>query len=122
MQTIDQLLIDVGSVLSKYGYYRKYETLSRGKYHIKFSLWIKKDLFVQVNRNEKASITNFALISKTDRIYGRDEYKGKWHRHPVNDPRCHNGNSSLSREIEGHPRSLSAGNRKSAGNFVDETF
>ena len=90
MSKIDKLLKEATTLLQEYPYYKKCHVLNRGKNHAKFRLVITKDLFVQVNRNELALITNLALINQSKRIYGRDEYKTQWHRHPSDNPNCHN--------------------------------
>jgi len=89
MQTIDQLIVDANSAISKYKYYKGCNRLTQGRNR----LIIKKDLFVQVNQNVDASITNFALIQGIERIFGRDEYHGNWHRHPVDKPGFHNSST-----------------------------
>ncbi len=99
MQTVEDLLKEVRQALSNYAYYVRYETLSRGTHHGKIRLIIHKDLFVQVNRNEAASLTNFALIHRSQRLYGRDEYRGIWHRHPLSEPEHHNSSSEGSQPI-----------------------
>jgi len=83
VQTVEELLSEVRQALSRHPYYGRYETISRGTHYGKFRLIINNEFFVQINRNETASLTNFALIHGTQRIYGRDEYRGNWHRHPV---------------------------------------
>lgn len=89
MQTVEELLSEVRKALSRYPYYLRYETISRGTHYGKFRLIINSDLFVQVNRNETASLTNFALILGTQRAYGRDEYRRNWHRHPATASESH---------------------------------
>lgn len=90
MSKIDKLLKEATKVLQQYPYYKKCHVLNRGKSYVKFRLVITKELFVQVNRNELALITNLALINQSKRIYGRDEYRTHWHRHPSDNPSSHN--------------------------------
>lgn len=90
MSKIDKLIKEATTLLQEYPYYKKCHILNRGKNYVKFRLVITKDLFVQVNRNELAFITNLALIDQSKRIYGRDEYKRRRHRHPSDNPNCHN--------------------------------
>ncbi|MFQ6092199.1 MAG: hypothetical protein ACE5OR_05885 [bacterium] len=99
METINQLLSEVDKALSKYSYYRKREILSQGKSYVKLRLYIDKNLFVQVNRNEKAGLTNLVLIQNMRRIFGRDGYKGSWHRQPASDPDFHNRSSAGKRKV-----------------------
>lgn len=89
MQTVEELFNEVRQALLRYPYYLRYETISRGAHYGKFRLIVNNDLFVQVNRNETALLTNFALIQGTQRIYGRDEYCGNWHQHPAAAPESH---------------------------------
>ena len=76
MQTVEDFLKEARQGLSNYAYYVRYEIVSRGAQYGKIRLIINRDLFVQANRNEAASLTNFALIHRSQRIYGRDEYRG----------------------------------------------
>lgn len=99
MQTVEELLSEVHQALSRYSYYARCETISRGIHYGKFRLIINNDLFVQVNRNETASFTNFALISGTQRIFGRDEYQGNWHQHPASAPERHDHDLEGSRPV-----------------------
>lgn len=89
MSKIDKLLKEATKLLQEYPYYKKCHVLNLGKNYVKFRMVITKDLFVQVNRNELVFITNLALINQSRRIYGRDEYKTQWHRHPFDNPSCH---------------------------------
>lgn len=89
MQTVEELLSEIQQAVSRYPYYVRYETISRGTHYGKFRLIINNDLFVQINRNETSSLTNFALVRGTQRMYGRDEYRGNWHRHSASDPESH---------------------------------
>lgn len=99
MRTVDDLLKEVRQALSEYAYYVRYEIINRGTHSVKIRLVIHKDLFVQINRNESASLTNFALIHRSQRIYGRDEYRGVWHRHISSAPEHHNGSPEGSRSV-----------------------
>ncbi|PIS28165.1 hypothetical protein COT42_08800 [Candidatus Saganbacteria bacterium CG08_land_8_20_14_0_20_45_16] len=72
----------------KYPYYKEFEVLANETNLIKFRLYIHKDLFVQIYHNENSAISSFALVSVTNRIFGRDKIGKRWHRHPT-------GNSSF---------------------------
>jgi len=89
VQTVEELSNEVHQARSRYPYCLRYDTISRGAHYGKFRLIISEDLFVQANRNETASLTNFALIHGTQRIFGRDEYRGDWHQHPASAPESH---------------------------------
>jgi len=89
VQPVEDLLTDAHTALDLYSYYARLVVLSRGKNHCKIRLVVRQDLFVQANRNVLASITNFVLIHNDRRLFGRDEYRGQWHRHPVESPEYH---------------------------------
>ena len=57
---------------------------------IKARLYFMEELFVQVYRNEIYDSTSFVLILENQRIYARDKFRGKWHRHPTENPTQHN--------------------------------
>jgi len=99
MQTIDELLTLADDALVKYSYYQQREILHQGRGHVKFRLYISRNLFVQVNRNEVANLTNMVLLQDFKRIYARDEYHGKWHRHPISDPDDHNHSDEGSKSV-----------------------
>lgn len=82
--------------MAQNGYFQRISLQNRGPGLIKFRLIITPDLFVQINRNETSNITNFALIYKENRIYGRDGYQNEWHQHTAAAPRHHN------RDVEGN--------------------
>ncbi|MCI0494801.1 hypothetical protein L0Z72_07315 [candidate division KSB1 bacterium] len=90
MQTIEELLMAADDALVNYTYYQRREILHQGKGYVKLRLYISRNLFVQINRNEIANLTNLVLLQDFNRIYSRDEYHGKWHRHPISDPDDHN--------------------------------
>jgi len=71
MQTIKELLAVADNALYKYVYYRRLEILSQGKGHIKFRLYISKNLFIQINRNEIVNLTNMVLLHDFKRIFAR---------------------------------------------------
>lgn len=99
MQTIEELLVLANDALIKYSYYQRREILHQGRGHVKFRLYIRRNLFVQVNRNEIANLTNLVLLQDFKRIYARDEYHGNWHRHPISDPDEHNHSDDGSRPV-----------------------
>jgi hypothetical protein len=89
VQSVNDILADAHAALDLYPYYADLAVLSRGKNHCKIRLLIRENLFVQANRNVLAAITNFALIHEGQRLFGRDEYHGQWHVHPVENPAQH---------------------------------
>ncbi|MEW6665755.1 MAG: hypothetical protein AB1512_11120 [Thermodesulfobacteriota bacterium] len=56
---------------------------------LKARVQMAKGLFVQVYRNDRFGTTDFALVLGRQRIYGRDEIAGKWHRHSHETPEMH---------------------------------
>lgn len=99
MPTIEELLAIANDALIKHSYYQRREILHQGRGHVKFRLYISRNLFVQVNRNEIVNLTNMVLLQDFKRIYARDEYHGKWHRHPISDPDDHNHTKEGSRQV-----------------------
>lgn len=65
------------------------QIVDRGLYTLKARIFIKPELFLQIYRNDRFETTNFVLILGRNRIYGRDEIAGAWHRHPVDNPEAH---------------------------------
>lgn len=99
MQTVDTLIETANNALKTYSYYNRLVILNQGSRYIKFRLYIKRELFLQVNRNEAAELTNMVLLNHFKRIFARDKYKGNWHRHPISDPDEHNHSEEGSRQI-----------------------
>lgn len=89
MQKVTEILSDANDAFSLYNYYQRLDVVNRGTHHLKLRLYVHNALFVQVNRNELASLTNLVLIFRGQRIYGRDEFQGTWHRHPEFNPDYH---------------------------------
>lgn len=99
MNSISQIIAELDKIAEDPAY-TKIEILDLGKYFIKariFIIW--EDLYIQVYRNDKFKTTNFSLVLENERIYGRDERKGNWHRHPVENPQLHNENSEGKRAV-----------------------
>ncbi len=70
------------------------------KTHVfKARLVISENIFIQVYRNDKFLTTSFTLILNRKRIYGRDELKGKWHKHPLEKPELHNSSAEGQKEV-----------------------
>lgn len=59
------------------------QIVDHGLYTFKARIFIKPDLLLQIYRNDRFKTTNFVLILGRNRIYGRDEIAGSWHRHPA---------------------------------------
>ncbi|MBC8232778.1 hypothetical protein H8E77_24785 [bacterium] len=99
MQTVAEIISDANAALSIYNYYQRLNILNHGTHHLKLRLYVRDSLFVQINRNELASLTNLVLIFKGRRIYGRDEFQGVWHRHPESNPDYHDTSIDGSRPV-----------------------
>lgn len=56
---------------------------------LKARLYLAPNLFVQVYRNDRFDTTNLVVIHNDQRIFGRDQLGGQWHRHPAEDPASH---------------------------------
>ena len=62
-------------------YARRLDLLEQTPSLLKARLYITDDLFVQVYRNDRFDTTNLVLIHNGQRLYGRDQLGGVWHRH-----------------------------------------
>jgi len=99
MNSVSQIIAELDEIV-KDPAYTKIEILDLGKYFVKariFTVW--KDLYIQVYRNDRFKTTNFSLILENERIYGRDERKGNWHRHSLENPQLHNESSEGKRGV-----------------------
>lgn len=67
---------------------------------LKARLYISSDLFVQVYRNDQYDTTNLVLIHNSQRIYGRDQLGGLWHRHTAVAPHLHDTSDEGSRAVD----------------------
>lgn len=66
---------------------------------LKVRFYFADDLFIQIYRNDRSQNTSFSLIFEDERLYGRDEIEGNWHRHPFQYPDLHNGSEDGNREV-----------------------
>ena len=99
MNSVSQIIAEFDKIL-KDPAYTKIDILDLYRYFVKnriFTIW--KDLYIQVYRNDKFKTTNFSLVLENERIYGRDERKGNWHRHSLESPQLHDQNSEGKRGI-----------------------
>jgi len=98
VNTIDTLLKEIGEIGG--GYLFHDVKISDIQTHIlKARLYLSEDLYIQVYRNDRNNITSFTLVVGDERLYGRDEIDGLWHRHPFSDPSTHNGSPEGRRSI-----------------------
>ncbi len=93
MNTVQSLLAELDRVAITRRYIASVEILDLGRMMLKVRLYIDRELFVQVYRNDRFNTTNLVLIQAGRRIFARDELGGVWHRHPVADPGFHNASA-----------------------------
>lgn len=94
-----RLLDTLRSEATQRVYIRRVEVLAQTEHVLKARLVVSPDLFIQVYRNDRFETTNLALIYNGQRIYGRDQLDGKWHRHALEDPDLHDFSDEGSRSI-----------------------
>lgn len=99
--TIDRWVSDLEREATR-PYFRRLDILERGRSLIKARLIISTDLFVQVYRNERYDSTNLVLIYNGQRLYGRDQLGGSWHRHSADTPADHDRSTEGRRPISLH--------------------
>lgn len=97
---VTQLSASLQNEAIRRGYVRRVEVLDHSVNLIKARLHIAPDLFVQIYRNDRFDTTNFVLIHNTQRLYGRDQVCGTWHRHTVAQPAAHDAGPEGGRAIE----------------------
>lgn len=66
---------------------------------VKFRLVIDTSTFIQIYHNISTETINYVLIHSFQRIYGRDCFDGKWHRHPFENPASHDFSTEGSQYI-----------------------
>ncbi|MFH0967535.1 MAG: hypothetical protein V1862_07625 [Methanobacteriota archaeon] len=60
---------------------------------------MNEDCYSQFYFNEKTGVTNYVLIGALGRLYGRDCFDGRWHRHPFEKPEEHDFSEEGSRKL-----------------------
>jgi hypothetical protein len=90
---ITDLLLALHREASNRVYIRRLDLIDQSSTLLKARLYVSPDLFVQIYRNERFDTTNLVLIHNGQRIYGRDQIDGVWHRHPVAAPHLHDTSS-----------------------------
>ncbi len=90
----------LGTELKRRKYFIRMDVLEQTISLVKIRLYISPDLFVQVYRNDRYETTNFALIHNGQRLYGRDELDGRWHRHTYDKPEEHDKSKEGKRPVE----------------------
>jgi hypothetical protein len=70
-------------------YIRWLDVLEHTPSLLKARSYVTSELFVQVYRNRRFDTTNLALIQNGQRLYGRDQLGGVWHRRIHTAPDVH---------------------------------
>ena len=78
---VNGVVADLQRELKRRKYILRLEVLDQTTSMIKARLYVTPDLFVQVYRNDRYDTTNLALVHGSQRLYGRDQIGGQWHRH-----------------------------------------
>lgn len=78
---VNGVAIDLQGELKRRKYILRLEVLDQTANVLKARLYITPDLFVQVYRNDRYDTTNLVLVHGGQRLYGRDQIDGQWHRH-----------------------------------------
>lgn len=89
MNSVDSILQEIAEVQRASYLIVRTEILEHENTFLKARIYFKEELYMQVYRNDEYGTTNFVLILHDERVYGRDEIRGKWHRHPENEPYVH---------------------------------
>ena len=72
-----------------YPYYHQVNFIIKTEYVLKVRIYINFESFIQIYRNDLFNSTNFILIKDNNRIYAKDQIRGKWHTHPFNNSDFH---------------------------------
>ena len=86
---VNDLVVSLEKITQTRSYIERLEIVDQSVNIIKARLFINPEIFVQIYRNDMFNTTNFALIINRQRIYGRDQLGGIWHRHQVTNPEIH---------------------------------
>jgi hypothetical protein len=89
MLDLDDLMLEVQTILGAYGFIRAVADLDRTDNALRFRLIIDETMFIQVYANSSKRKLNFALVGSGQRIFGRDSEGGRWHTHPFAAPESH---------------------------------
>lgn len=86
---VNTLEKDIERIVSKFFFIQSVQTLLKTIHTIKMRLYVTEECFIQIYYNIQKNRTNYVVILGGKRIYGRDCYKGVWHRHPEENPEGH---------------------------------
>jgi hypothetical protein len=87
--SVAEFFVDLHRQVGRRAYIIRLEVIEQSVTLLKARLYISPDLFVQVYRNDRFDTTNLVLIHNGQRIYGRDQLGGAWHRHTATTPDLH---------------------------------
>lgn len=89
MNSVESILKEISEIKTSSYLIIRTEILEHEFTFLKVRLYLKDQLFMQVYRNDQYNTTNFVLIFCDERIYARDQVRGKWHRHPEDKSHTH---------------------------------
>ncbi len=76
MLDLDDLMLEVQTILGAYGFIRAVADLDRTDNALRFRLIIDETMFIQVYANSSKRKLNFALVGSGQRIFGRTVKEG----------------------------------------------
>lgn len=94
------LPVMLGAEFKQRKYFVRIDVLEQTISLVKVRLYISPDLFVQIYRNDSYQTTNLALIYNGQRLFGRDELDGRWHKHTHHQPEEHDISKEGQRPVE----------------------
>ena len=87
--SVADLLATLQSEAKRRAYIRWLDVLEHTPSLLKARLYVTSELFVQVYRNDRFDTTSLVVIHNGQRLYGRDQLGGVWHRHIQTAPDIH---------------------------------
>lgn len=97
--TIDELCKEIEAICLRFPFIRQVVKLDETKYSVKYRLVLEKDLYIQIYRNLRNGTIGQVLVHQGRRLYGRDYDKGRWHKHPYENPDNHDFSAEGLREV-----------------------
>lgn len=79
----------VKSICAKSEFVMRVSSVSEGKLHVRFRIFLVDRSFLDLYYNQENGKTAFAHIHDSIRIFGADNTLGVWHWHPLEDPEKH---------------------------------
>jgi len=96
---LEEVIAGIEEVSRRFPFILEVIRLDETKYSVKYIFMLAEGFFVQVYRNVRSGTIGLALISRGQRLYGRDREGGQWHRHPFENPIEHDFSAEGSREV-----------------------